>query len=139
MHFAPNLEYKKRHPKFASRNYQTAPGHSCSKPLSSKKSCNHVPVQGMSPTTAAHICSKAGLLPKSSAVDLSLDQWQAMHQTWLCWIQAVETSSFTPTVREDGAVSVIGAYSDPVPALQAVDVYYRMPQVAFSLPVYVAL
>lgn len=86
-------------------------------------------IQGMSPTTATHLCSKAGLSPAATANELADTQWRALFSEWLSWLRAVETSSFSPTVREDGSVSAVGAHSIPVQMLRAVDEYYRMPQV----------
>ena len=93
--------------------------------------------QGMSPTTARQVCLKAGVnssLPLRMVTD---EQWTALHSAWNAWIVAVQTRSFTvmQSSAGDGQFSLIGAFEEPAPGgvLEAVDSYYRMPQVRHNL------
>ena len=94
-------------------------------------------LQGMSPMTARQVCLKAGVnssLPLRMVTD---EQWKALHSAWNAWIVAVQTRSFTVTQSSagDGQFLTIGAFGVPAPGgvLEAVDSYYRMPQVRHTL------
>lgn len=52
-----------------------------------------------------------------------------LHEEWLSWLQTIANSNFRPTAAEDGTVSMLGSFARETSALEAIDGYYRTPQV----------
>ena len=90
-------------------------------------------LQGMSPSMAEGICSKAGVNPSSDMQSMIDRSWQLLHTEWINWVRVLESGSFAPTMAPgpEGKVSVIGAHKDGIQgsALELIDTYYRMPEV----------
>ena len=98
--------------------------------------CSHLlDVQGVSPAMAGAICSKAGQNSSSSLDTIAGQDWNRLYSEWKSWVQIIQSNNFTPVAAPapDCSVSVIGAHAGGMPgsALQLVDEYYRMPEVAY--------
>ncbi|MEM9213919.1 MAG: NFACT RNA binding domain-containing protein [Cyanobacteria bacterium P01_F01_bin.150] len=81
--------------------------------------------RGVSPTLAKEIALTAGLNPEQSTETLTPENWEALFEKWLGWLEAIANNQFQPTRLPKGYSVMKWASGNPVSNIQSlIDGYY---------------